>query len=189
MNILPIVHYPDPRLRLVAEEVTVFDEAFQEEATSLALTCQVYQAQGLAATQVGINKRVFVSITEGSPEIYVNPKIVSTEGTQKMSEGCLSFPGAYALVERPEELVLEFQTIEGESRTVAMDGLEAVAAAHEIDHLNGVLFIDKVGKLMRGIMLKKLAKATKVPNKKKSVPSKRAAARVERKRQKAHKTR
>ncbi len=189
MQILDIVTYPDKRLRQVAEPVTEFDEELQEQVQSMVLTCQVYRAQGLAAPQVGINKRIFVAVDSGQPQVYINPKIIEAEGTQRMQEGCLSFPGVHEVIERAEDVTVTFQDEEGEERIMCMDGLEAVAVQHELDHLDGILFIDKVSQLKKRLMLKKLQKTTKMPKPKKKGPSKRVAARKERKRQKKHRKR
>ena len=193
MELLDIIHYPDKRLRMVAEPVTDFeDEEMQDQVHSMMLTCGVYKAQGLAAPQVGINKRIFVAPTdEKNAEVFINPRITEREGTQRMSEGCLSFPGAHEVIERSAELTLVYQTLEGEERTVALDGLESVAVQHELDHLDGILFIDKVSALKRGLMLKRMKKVVKrqTPKKKVVKPSRVAAARKERKRQRKHRRR
>jgi peptide deformylase len=162
MSVKQILYYPNQQLRKQAEQVEEFDnEELQELIVDLRDTVLAYRAHGLAAPQLGINKRVFVIHTEEEPKVFVNPRIVETEGTRKMKEGCLSFPTVEEIVERAEEVTISAQNESGESFIAYCDELEAVAVQHEYDHLDGILFIDRVSNLKKRYMLKKLKKLTK----------------------------
>lgn len=188
MTIQVVRTYPDPILREKCEEVEEITDEIKELIQDLKDTCKAYQAHGLAAPQIGVAKRVFVTRTvSGEPQVYINPVLTDLEDPgYKMEEGCLSFPGVLQVIERWGDITVTAMDEEGEPRTHCFDEMGAVAIQHELDHLNGVLFIDHVRPLTRRFMLKKLKKATKKPTKKKPQPSKRAKARKERKRQKTH---
>lgn len=189
MTVQQVLTYPDERLRQKCEPVEdVLDEEVIQLIQDLKDTCMVYRAHGLAAPQIGVNKRVFVThLGTIEPTVFINPEIIDPEDPDTpLKEGCLSFPGVEAVVKRFGDVTIRALNEEGEEVTYALDGIEAVAVQHEYDHLDGVLFIDRVSALQKRMMLKKLAKVNRVPKKAKPQPSKRAKARAERKRKTKH---
>lgn len=139
--------YPDPLLRNVSTPVEVIDDEIRTLAENMLDTMYEEGGVGLAAPQVSINKRVVVidvSREHNQPEFYINPEIVSRSGKCVMEEGCLSVPGITAEVERPAEVEVIAQNLEGEEVKISADSLRARAFMHEIDHLDGILFIDKL---------------------------------------------
>ena len=164
MAILNILHYPDPRLRNRAKAVTVFDQALKTLASDMLET--MYQAPGigLAATQVNVHLRLLVmdvSEEKNSPKILINPEILKSEGEEEMDEGCLSVPGYYETVRRAEKVSVRAQDTDGEFFELEADGLEAVCIQHEMDHLEGRLFVDYISSLKRDRIRKKLEKQKK----------------------------
>lgn len=144
--------YPDPVLRVVSDPVEVIDKEFLDFAKELTDTMYAEDGVGLAAPQVGVNKRVIA--VDVSPEregatVLINPEITSRSGKEKDAEGCLSLPGLRGEVERAEKVVVEGQILDGSEVRIEAEGLAARAYQHEIDHLDGILFIDKLGKLER----------------------------------------
>lgn len=166
--LLPIRIYPDPVLRKVAKPVT---PANADEVRSLvpSMLATMYKAPGigLAATQVGSLLRVMVvdvsSKEEGrSPIILINPEIIAQSGeTATQQEGCLSIPEQYADVTRPARVKMRYQDIHGVKQEIEAEGLLSACLQHELDHLNGVLFVDYLSALKRNMLLRKLAKALK----------------------------
>jgi len=159
-----ILKYPDPRLREVAEPVAAVTAEIQSLIDDMAETMYASNGCGLAATQLGINHRIFVVDCAGEDEpsdfrVFVNPEIVETHGDQQWSEGCLSFPGVTEEIRRAEEVTIRALDRSGQPFELKADGLLAVALQHELDHLNGVLMIDKLNALKRRMMGRKLAKA------------------------------
>lgn len=157
MAILEILTYPDPRLAKKSEPVTKFDSELKKLCEDMLET--MYQAPGigLAAPQVNVHKQVVVIdidydssedeppvLTNKLPRIFINAKIIKKEGEILFKEGCLSVPGEYEEVERAEKVVVEYQDTEGKNHTLEADGLLAVALQHELDHLDGRLFIDRL---------------------------------------------
>ena len=136
----------DEILRKKSREVEVIDEKIKILVEDMIETMHKFDGLGLAAVQVGILKRVIVIdlYDENGPMALINPVIVKSKGTQVVEEGCLSFPNKFAKVERPEYLVVEALNLDGQKVTVKGKGLLAQALAHEIDHLNGEVFIDKI---------------------------------------------
>lgn len=136
----------DEILRKKSREVEVIDDKIKTLIQDMIETMHKFDGLGLAAPQVGILKRVIVIdlYDENGPMALINPVIVKSKGTQVVEEGCLSFPNKFAKVERPEHLVVEALNIDGKKVTVKGKGLLAQALAHEIDHLNGEVFIDKI---------------------------------------------
>ena len=191
MTVRTVVVYPNPVLRTTCTSVDSVDESVLELVQDLKDTCKAKHAQGLAAPQLGDTRRVFVTLLDGAePAVFINPVLSEKLDPVKMNEGCLSFPGVEEVIPRFSDLVITALDESGESFTLSLDGIEAVAVQHEVDHLNGVLFIDHVSPLKRRIMVSRAAKH--IPKKgatKRPVPSKRAAARQERKRQRTHKKR
>lgn len=163
MSILRIYHYPEPILKVQAKQVATFDEPLRRLVKDMAATMYAAPGIGLAAPQVGISQRVIVidcSPKDAAPFliIAINPEIVARSGERCEEEGCLSVPGYYANVQRSEQVTVTFQDVQGEPREVAAEGLLAVAFQHEIDHLDGILFVDHLSPLKRGIFRRKYRK-------------------------------
>ena len=162
MTVKTVVFYPGKVLREKCTDIEDFtSEEFLALMQDLADTLAAYKAVGLAAPQIGVSRRVFVTNVDGQLHYFINPKIVSKEGSITTKEGCLSFPGVYERVERAEEVTIEAIDVDGKEFKCALDGSDAVAAQHEYDHLDGVLYIDKVSILVKKMMLKKLGKFKK----------------------------
>jgi peptide deformylase len=161
MAILDILHFPDPRLRERAREVDEVDDQLRALIDDMLAT--MYQAPGigLAATQVDVHKRVIVidlSKDQDQPQVFINPRILSSEGVEEMDEGCLSVPGFYERVQRAERIRVGALDRHGEPFELETDGLLAVCIQHEIDHLDGKLFVDYLSQLKRQRIRKKLEK-------------------------------
>lgn len=165
MAILEVLHFPDARLRKKAAPVETIDTEIKSLAADMLDTMYAENGIGLAATQVNIQKRVVVidlSEQRNSPMCLINPQIINSQGTEQMQEGCLSVPGYFDLVERAEKITYRYINLDGESITADADGLLAVCVQHEIDHLNGKLFIDYLSPLKRQRLRKKLEKQDKL---------------------------
>jgi peptide deformylase len=161
MAILDILEFPDPRLRTEAKPVSVFDQALAKLAEDMLETMYAANGIGLAATQLGITKRVFVmdvSDNASQPQVIINPRISDKRGEQVYQEGCLSFPGLFADVKRAERVHIDHEDIEGRTLAREVDELEAVCIQHETDHLDGKVFIDYLSPLKRSMLLKRLEK-------------------------------
>ena len=149
-----VLTWPDERLLVVAREVPVIDAEVRALVADMFETMQVEGGVGLAATQLGISLRVVVMDCSkrderARPRAFINPRIVGRDGTVLWREGCLSVPGITAEVERAQRVVVEYRDIEGTLRAVELADLEAVCAQHEIDHLDGYLYVDRLGALER----------------------------------------
>lgn len=163
MALLKIRHYPDPVLKKVAAPVTEFDESLRRLADDMAETMYAAPGIGLAAPQVGISKRLAVIDCSARDEaaqllVLVNPEIIAREGEACEEEGCLSVPEYYAKVNRSARITLRFQDLDERPHTIEADGLTAIACQHEIDHLDGILFVDHLSPLKRSIFRKKWKK-------------------------------
>lgn len=161
MAVLPILQFPNPRLRIKAEPVTVVDDALRAQVKDMYETMYDAKGVGLAATQVDIHKRVFVmdvSDNRSEPQCILNPEIIHREGTQYEAEGCLSVEGAWDKIERAGSVVLRGQTLEMQPIEIAASGLMAVCFQHELDHLDGILFIDHLSRLKQERIRKKITK-------------------------------
>jgi peptide deformylase len=161
MAILEILHFPDPRLRQRAVEVDAVDDELRRLIDDMFET--MYQAPGigLAATQINVHKRVVVidiSKEQDDPRVLVNPQIIGRGGVEEMEEGCLSVPGVYEKVQRAEQIRVRALDREGQAFELDADGLLAVCIQHEIDHLDGKLFVDYLSQLKRQRIRKKLEK-------------------------------
>jgi peptide deformylase len=161
MSILNILHFPDPRLRNKAARVEVVDEQIRTLVDDMLET--MYQAPGigLAAVQVNVLKRVIVidiSEEKNQPLCLINPEILQSSGEEIMEEGCLSVPGIYENVKRAERITVRALNREGEAFELEVDGLLAVCIQHEMDHLEGKLFVDYLSELKRKRIQKKLEK-------------------------------
>jgi peptide deformylase len=164
MALLEIIEYPDPRLRTVAAPVEAVDDAIRELAGAMLESMYAAPGIGLAATQVDVHKRLLViDITEdqSKPLVFINPEILESEGSIKSDEGCLSVPEIYEAVERAEHIRVRALNREGEAFEMEAEGLLAVCIQHEMDHLEGKLFVDYLSEMKRQRLKKKLAKARK----------------------------
>ena len=158
---LTILEYPDPRLRTRAAPVTVFDAALQKLAADMLETMYDAPGVGLAATQVNVHQRLLVlDVSDGhdEPRILVNPEILARDGVGVREEGCLSVPGEFAEVERAAHIRVRTQDVKGQTTEFDAEGLLAVCIQHEIDHLDGKLFVDYLSELKRTRIRKKLEK-------------------------------
>ena len=164
MAILELVKAPDPRLKLVSQPIADVDKALRRFMDDMVQTMYAENGIGLAAIQVGVPKRLAViDLDPGGPnskQLYlINPRIVEASGElSTFHEGCLSVPEVWDDVKRPARLTVEYTDEHGDKQTVTADGLFATCLQHEIDHLNGRLFIDHLSKLKRSIALRKSAK-------------------------------
>lgn len=163
MALLKIRHYPDPVLKKVAAPVTEFDESLRQLASDMAETMYAAPGVGLAAPQVGISKRLAVIDCSARDEeaqllIMVNPEVISGEGDSCEEEGCLSVPEYYAKVDRYARVQVRFQDLDEKTHVIEAEGLTAIACQHEIDHLDGILFVDHLSPLKRSIFRKKWKK-------------------------------
>ena len=159
-EILEIKKYPDPVLKKNSQPVEVFDEELAKFVEKLFASMHAHDGVGLAAPQVGVLKKIAVVEYEGKSYILINPKVVDQKGTQEGEEGCLSFPGIYANVLRPQWVKIETQDLKGEVQTLEGEGYVARAFLHEMDHLNGKLFMDYLSNLKRNAIKKKISKNT-----------------------------
>jgi peptide deformylase len=162
---LEILELPDDRLRTVAKPVEQFDDRLRQLAEDMTETMYAAQGIGLAATQVNVHQRLLVldvSENQDTPRVYVNPRIVASEGTETCEEGCLSVPGIYAEVSRADKVRVAAFDQHGEAFEEDLEGLHAVCVQHEIDHLNGKLFVDYLSPLKRRMVSKKLEKQRKI---------------------------
>jgi peptide deformylase len=158
---LPIIEFPDPRLRTVARAVKDVDTRIRQLIDDMFETMYEAPGIGLAATQVDVHERLMVldvSEDKSYPMVFINPEILSSEGSQVYQEGCLSVPGIYADVKRAENIVVRALDRDGQSFELNADGLLAVCIQHEMDHLAGKVFVDYLSPLKRELVRKKLAK-------------------------------
>ena len=176
MAVLPIVEVPDPRLRLVSVPVAEITDETRAFVADMIDTMYAAHGIGLAAIQVGVPRRILVIDLQDreeadengearpvrNPRCYINPEVLAvSEETSSYNEGCLSIPEQYADVSRPARCTVRWQDETGATHEEELSGLLATCMQHEIDHLNGVLFIDHISRLKRQMLLKKLDKARK----------------------------
>jgi peptide deformylase len=162
---LEILEFPDDRLRTVAKPVERFDDRLRELVGDMIETMYDAQGIGLAATQVNVHQRLLVldvSESQDTPRVYVNPEIVASEGSETCEEGCLSVPGIYAEVCRADTVRVAAFDPHGRRFEEDLAGLHAVCLQHEMDHLNGKLFVDYLSPLKRRMVTKKLEKQRKI---------------------------
>jgi peptide deformylase len=168
MAILQILTAPDPRLKEVSAPVDIVGDAVRKLMDDMLETMYAAPGIGLAAIQVGIAKRIIVMdlAPEGAPpgpRFYVNPERVwAAEETKLSEEGCLSVPDMYEMVERPDQARVTYLDYDGKRQEILADGMLAVCLQHEMDHLEGILFIDHLSRLKRDMILRKLAKAKRM---------------------------
>jgi peptide deformylase len=161
MSKLKILEFPDPRLRTKATPVTVVDDALRIFIGDLFETMYAAPGIGLAATQVDVHKRLLitdVSADQDQPYVLINPEILEKDGVTVTDEGCLSVPGYYEAVERAEHVKVRFLDRDGSECELDVHGLLAVCIQHEIDHLDGKLFVDYLSEAKRQRIRKKLEK-------------------------------
>ncbi len=161
MSSRDILHYPDPRLYQKAVPVAEVDESVRALVRDMADTMYQAPGVGLAATQLDVHQRVVVidaSETRDQLLVLINPEIISRQGTQYCEEGCLSVPGIYEAVERAERVTVSALGLDGKSFTVTADKLLAVCIQHELDHLDGKVFVDYLSRLKQQRIKAKLQK-------------------------------
>jgi peptide deformylase len=182
MSILPILEVPDPRLKVISSAVTEFNDELKRLVDDMFETMYDAPGIGLAAIQVGVPKRVLVIDLQEpaehdhehgehcnhdhevirNPRVFINPEILDPSADFAVyNEGCLSVPDQYAEVERPATIRARWQDVDGKVHEEDMDGLMATCLQHEMDHLEGILFIDHLSRLKRQMVLKKLEKLRK----------------------------
>lgn len=180
MNILPLVIAPDPLLKKISKPVEKVDDNLRKLMDDMVQTMYVEGGIGLAAVQVGVLKRVLVMdleydveehhhhdhgscngvhVKNTNPIYFINPEILTkSEELSSFNEGCLSFPNARAEVVRPKQVKVKFLDYNGKEQVKEMDDIMATCIQHEIDHLNGITFVDHISKLKRDVILKKMKK-------------------------------
>lgn len=184
MTILPLIIAPDPRLEVCSEEVPVVDDKIRKFLDDMLETMYAEEGIGLAAVQVGVHKRILVmdlndrtgrykkegeraegESSEDGPFFMVNPQIITESEEENIyEEGCLSFPEQRALVTRPKKVKVKYLDYHGKEQILECDGLLATCVQHEIDHLNGVVFIDHLSKLKHDVIMRKMKKLKKLSN-------------------------
>ena len=165
MALLPILRYPDPRLHRKATLVTEVDETVRKLIADMAETMYEAPGIGLAATQVDVHKRVVViDVSEDKSKLFafINPEILDRSGEQVCEEGCLSVPGIYEKVTRSEHVKVRALDPQGEPFTLEADGLLAVCIQHEIDHLDGKVFVEHLSQLKQSRIKARLAKQARI---------------------------
>ncbi|MDM8566774.1 peptide deformylase [Candidatus Halobeggiatoa sp. HSG11] len=161
MALLKILHFPDSRLRTKAKPVKEVDAKIQNIITDMFETMYMAPGIGLAATQVNIHQRIIVidvSENKNQPLCLINPNIISVDGQQSTEEGCLSVPGVFEQVQRAENITVQALDKNGKQLTLTADEILSVCIQHEIDHLNGKLFVDRISSLKRQRIRQKLIK-------------------------------
>jgi len=164
MAILEILEFPDPRLRTKAQPVAVVDDALRQLIADMFETMYVAPGIGLAASQVNVHKRLLVidiSEERNQPLAFINPEILIRDGDEESEEGCLSVPGFYEKVKRAERITVRALDRNGIAFEMQAEGLLAVCIQHEIDHLDGKLFVDYLSELKRTRIRNKLTKERK----------------------------
>lgn len=165
MSILQILEFPDPRLRKTAEPVTVFEANLEVLIEDMLETMYHAQGIGLAATQVNVHKRLLVidvSENRDSPQVFINPEFeILEDELSEYDEGCLSVPGFYETISRPRAVKIIAQDARGEQFEIKAEGILATCIQHEIDHLNGKLFVDYLSTLKKQRIRSKLEKEHK----------------------------
>ncbi|MDR1732156.1 MAG: peptide deformylase [Synergistaceae bacterium] len=155
---LTIRVFPDPILKIPATPVERFDDRLASFVDRMRLAMELHDGVGLAAPQVGVSKRIALVSFEGVLYVLINPVLLGQEGEQEGEEGCLSFPGIYAAVKRPASIRVTARDLTGEERLYEPEGFLARAFLHEMDHLDGRLFIEYLSNLKRGMIRKKMYK-------------------------------
>jgi peptide deformylase len=168
MTIKPLIILPDPILREVSKPIETMDSEVKKLADDMLETMYDAPGIGLAAIQIGVARRMLVLDVskdgeDKQPLVFINPEIVASSNTRSVyEEGCLSIPDYYAEVERPATITVKHLDRDGKEQVTEADGLLATCLQHEMDHLNGVLFIDHISKLKREMVIRKFTKAAKL---------------------------
>ena len=165
MALLPILRFPDVRLKKIALPITHIDECIRQLAGDMAETMYEAPGIGLAATQVDVHKQlIIIDVSEDKSDlrVFINPRLEHCEGLQEGEEGCLSVPGVYEKVERSERVTVHYLDLDGQPQSLVADGLLAVCLQHELDHLNGKVFVDHLSQLKQARIKNKLAKQARV---------------------------
>jgi peptide deformylase len=165
MALLPILRYPDPRLHKKAAKVAVVDADIRKLAADMAETMYAAPGIGLAATQVDVHKRVIVidvSEDKNDLRVFINPEILSRDGECEGEEGCLSVPGIYDTVTRSARVRVRALGLDGEPFELEVDDLLAVCVQHEMDHLEGKVFVEYLSRLKQSRIKAKLAKQARI---------------------------
>ena len=165
MALLPILRFPDTRLKKVAAPIAKVDESLRQLVSDMAETMYEAPGIGLAATQVDVHKQlVIIDISEDKSDlrVFINPRLECCEGLQEGEEGCLSVPGIYEKVERAEQVTVHYLDLEGKEQSLVAEGLLAVCLQHELDHLNGKVFVDHLSQLKQTRIKNRLAKQARV---------------------------
>lgn len=165
MALLDILEFPDPRLRTKAKPVTNVDDSIRKLTQDMLETMYDAPGIGLAATQVNVHKRVIVvdiSEEKNQPLVFINPEFIPLSGEKEYEEGCLSVPGFHEIVVRPDLIRVKALDEHGMPFEMDCSGVLSVCLQHEIDHLNGVLFVDHISKLKRDRIRRKLEKTQRV---------------------------
>ncbi len=168
MTIKPLIILPDPILRQVSKPIETMDGEVKKLADDMLETMYDAPGIGLAAIQIGVARRMLVLDVskdgeDKKPLVFINPEIVASSDARSVyEEGCLSIPDYYAEVERPAGITVKHLDRDGKEQLMEADGLLATCLQHEIDHLNGVLFIDHISKLKREMVIRKFTKAAKM---------------------------
>jgi peptide deformylase len=165
MALLPILRFPDVRLKTTAKPVTKFDDSIRKLAADMAETMYEAPGIGLAATQVDVHQRlVVIDVSEdrSALRVFINPEIRFADGEKEGEEGCLSVPGIFDKVSRAERVTVQYLDLDGKPQTLTAEGLLAVCIQHEIDHLNGKVFVDHLSQLKQTRIRNKLAKQARV---------------------------
>lgn len=161
MSTLNILHFPDPKLRQKAAPVAEVDDSIRTLVDDMFETMYAAPGIGLAAVQVNVLKRIIVidiSEDKNQPQCFINPELIESSGDEKMEEGCLSVPGIYELVSRAKDITVRYLDRNGKTQELTVDGLLAVCIQHEMDHLDGKLFVDYLSEMKRNRIRKKMEK-------------------------------
>jgi peptide deformylase len=165
MPLLHILRYPDPRLKTIAARVEKFDDGLRRLARDMAETMYEAPGIGLAATQVNVHRQlIVVDASEARDQllVLVNPELLESEGLQVCEEGCLSVPGIFDKVERAERVVVRYQDLDGKEQRIDAEGLLAVCLQHEIEHLQGKIFVEHLSLLKQTRIKAKLSKQARI---------------------------
>lgn len=166
MSVMPILYYPDPRLNKVAARVERIDDEIRQLIKDMSETMYAAPGVGLAATQVDVHLRVIViDISENRSQlrVFVNPELLSASGIADREEGCLSVPEVYEKVQRAERVTVRAMDAEGRPYTLEAEGLLAVCIQHEMDHLEGKVFVEKLSRLKQNRLRARLKKQERRP--------------------------
>lgn len=166
MAVMPILYYPDPRLNQVAAQVERIDDEIRKLINDMTETMYAAPGVGLAATQVDVHLRVIVidiSESRSQLQVFINPELISASGVADREEGCLSVPEVYEKVRRAERVTVRAQDTEGRPYTMEAEGLLAVCIQHEMDHLEGKVFVEKLSRLKQSRLRARLKKQERRP--------------------------